>query len=293
MKKPSNIGLFANLDKPDALPVARDVIARLADCGVNAVVEEALAVQLKCTGVPLEQALRESDIMLVFGGDGTLLGVARESCANPLPLLGVKVGNFGFLASTMKRELPEMLDLLVRGEYEVSVRNALSCSITDAGGAVIHKAIAANEVYLARASSGHLLDINMVINEVSTMHYRGDAIIISTPSGSTGHSLSAGGPIVVPDVEAIVITPVCPHTLAGRPLVARSDDCLSFSISEPPEEKIHAIIDGQNDFRIPSGGKLNIRGDEYRFMLIKSPWRKYFDVLRSKFFLGGSEPVAN
>lgn len=289
MPPPGKIGIIANLDKPEAREVARQAARRIADLLIEPVVEAELADRIGLPGVPKASVMAESDLVLVLGGDGTLLSVAREFCRHPVPLLGVKLGNFGFLASAAVSELPEVLQLIALGNYSTSLRGALSCQVCDRDDRVVAESAAANDVYISRFSARRLLYVRMIVNERSAIEFRTDGIIISTPSGSTGHSLSAGGPIVVPDVEAMIITQVCPHTLAARPLVTRNDDVLRFQVRGQGDEAVVATVDGQINLEIPPEGSVLMRGDQYRFSLVKSPARSYFDVLRSKFYLGGAE----
>ena len=286
MQVPRRVGIIANLDKAEAEEVARLTVRQLRDLRLEPVLEEALAERLGLPGVPQAGVLAGSDLVLVLGGDGTLLSVAREHSKSPVPLLGVKLGNFGFLASAAVSELPEVLQLISVGNFATSNRSALACEVRDAEDGVLHETSAVNDVYLSRFSARRLVTLEMVVNRHSAIEYRTDGLIISTPSGSTGHSLAAGGPIVVPDVEGMIITPVCAHTLAARPLVTRSDDVLEFRVRGEDEENIVATVDGQMNFDVPHGGSVRIRGDKYRFVLIKSPRRTYYDVLRNKFHLG-------
>ncbi len=289
MQPPKTVGLIANLDKPEACEVAKSAVQRLADLGLTPLVETGLAERIRVPGRPEAEVVAGSQLVMVLGGDGTLLSVARSYCSRPVPLLGVKIGNFGFLASAAVSELPEILQRIAEGNYSTSSRAALACQVKDAADRVIHETAAVNDVYIARFSARRLLYVRLTVNRGSTIEFRTDGIIISTPSGSTGHSLSAGGPIVVPDVEAMIITQVCPHTLAARPLVTRSDDLLRFQVAGQGDEAVVATVDGQINLEIPTEGSVELRGDKYRFILVKSPRRTYFDVLRSKFYLGGLE----
>lgn len=284
---PKKVGIIANLDKPEAGEVGGAALRELHALGIETQVEAELAARLEVAGVPKAQILADCDMLVVLGGDGTLISVAREDCQHPIPILGVKLGNFGFLASAMVKELSESLQQLARGEYSVSRRNALSCDVEDAGGNPLAHHAVVNDVYLSRSLPGRLMALELSVNRTSPIHYRADGVIVATPSGSTGHSLSAGGPIVAPDVEAVIVTPLCPHTLAGRPLLIRSEDEFSLNVIEPDDESVLVIMDGQITIDLPPGGKVRIRGDRYHFLLVKSPHRTYFDVLRSRFFIGG------
>ncbi|MBE7560647.1 NAD(+)/NADH kinase [bacterium] len=287
MEPPRRIGLIANLDKPEACAVARDAVRLVAGLSLEPLVEEQLAARLGESGRPEPEVLNESDLIVVLGGDGTLLSVARAYCRRPVPLLGVKIGNFGFLASASVPELPEVLQHIANGDYSTSRRRALACQVRDKSDRLVAETAAVNDVYIARFSARRLLHVRMTVNGSSTIEFRTDGIIVSTPSGSTGHSLSAGGPIVVPDVDATIVTQVCPHTLAARPLVLRADDRLRFEVTGQGEETVVATVDGQLNLEVPPEGSVELCGDKYWFILVKSPRRTYFDVLRNKFYLGG------
>jgi NAD+ kinase len=221
------------------------------------------------------------DLLVTPGGDGTLLRGARLVAQHGVPVLGINLGHLGFLTGAAPAELEEALGRWFRGEYTLDARMALEVVPEDGDGggrarylalndAVLHKGGAARVIRLAVSSSGE---------EVGT--YSADGIILSTPTGSTAYSLSAGGPIVVPTVDCIVATPICPHTLGVRPLVLPADQVITLEVLTPSEELI-LTIDGQEHERLVPGQKVVVRRAPLPVRLVRFPGQTFFFTLRRK-----------
>lgn len=230
----------------------------------------------------------EADVILVLGGDGTILGVARQIAENPRPLMGINLGGFGFLTSSAPYELETALQSLLAGSCRVIERYLLEARVIRHNGAddeVVFTSYALNEALVTLAQPGRLLRIWVGEHEDTALTYRGDGLIVATPTGSTGHSLSAGGPILDPDLPALIITPVSPHSLFNRPLVIHGDSDLPLWFDEGTEQ-LRLILDGQIHTELLARDRIRIRRSQQTIPTLTLPDRNFTQVLRLKFNLG-------
>ncbi|MGR3303829.1 MAG: NAD(+)/NADH kinase [Candidatus Scalindua sp.] len=221
-----------------------------------------------------------ADLAFVFGGDGTILSASRKLNARQIPLIGVHLGKFGFLADLTSREVSDSLEKIFAGEYVISQRMMLTCKLIRSKQ-VINETLGLNDAVISRTSLSRLISIKLYINEKIVTTYSSDGLIVSTPAGSTAHSLSAGGPIVTPEMEAFIITPICPHTLSNRPLVISGDSKIEMEqISE--SKGVGLTVDGQIYFDVKVGDRIVIERAENKLQLIDIQTRTFYDVLREK-----------
>ena len=221
-----------------------------------------------------------ADIAFIFGGDGTILSASRKLNDKQIPLIGVHLGKFGFLAELTLREISNSLEKILAGEYVISQRMLLTCKVIRSKQ-VINETLGLNDAVISRTSMSRLISIKLYINEKIVTTYSSDGLIVSTPAGSTAHSLSAGGPIVAPDMEAFIITPICPHTLSNRPLVVSGDSKIEMEqISE--SKGLGLTVDGQIYFDIKVGDRIVVEKAENKLQLIDIQKRTFYDVLREK-----------
>ncbi|MBS1258888.1 MAG: NAD kinase [Candidatus Scalindua arabica] len=221
-----------------------------------------------------------ADLAFVFGGDGTILSASRRLNGKQIPLIGVHLGKFGFLADLTTREIGDSLEKIFAGEYVISQRMLLTCKVIRSKQ-VINETLGLNDAVISRTSLSRLISIKLYVNEKTVTTYSSDGLIVSTPSGSTAHSLSAGGPIVTPDMEAFLITPICPHTLSNRPLVVSGDSKIEMEqISE--SKGVGLTVDGQIYFDVKVGDRIVIEKAENKLQLIDIQTRTFYDVLREK-----------
>ena len=221
-----------------------------------------------------------ADLAFVFGGDGTILSASRRLNGKQIPLIGVHLGRFGFLADLTTREISDSLEKIFAGEYVISQRMLLTCKVIRSKQ-VINETLGLNDAVISRTSLSRLISIKLYVNEKTVTTYSSDGLIVSTPSGSTAHSLSAGGPIVTPDMEAFLITPICPHTLSNRPLVVSGDSKIEMeqiSVSKG----VGLTVDGQVYFDVKVGDRIVIEKAENKLQLIDIQTRTFYDVLREK-----------
>lgn len=227
-----------------------------------------------------EQLAEESQLLLVLGGDGTLLAAARQAASRGVPILPVNLGSLGFLTSFTSEELYPALEDTLAGRHSVSERVLLQTDLLrDAAKVETHLAL--NDAVINKGVLARMIDLELAIDGDFVCRYRADGLIVSTPTGSTAYSLSAGGPIVYPAVGAFLITPICPHMLTDRPLVVQ--DSSRIEISFPGNsDSVFLTIDGQTGIKLQPGDQIRVTKAGPRLKLIQPPRKSYFEILRSK-----------
>ena len=226
-----------------------------------------------------EMGSRSPGLALVLGGDGTLLSAARAVCSSGTLILGVNLGTLGFLTELALADLYPALEAIEKGEYMVDSRAMLSCSLVRASGAVATH-IALNDIVISKSAIARLNHFELFVDKEFVSSYRADAVIIATPTGSTAYSLGAGGPILKPDVDAFVITPVSPHGLTHRPVVVRDSVTIEIQI-ETGEEEAYMSVDGQVGMPVRDGDSVRCVRAEHAAKLLR--FRKtFFEVLSTK-----------
>ena len=226
------------------------------------------------------------EILVVLGGDGTLLGVARRfSKFINAPILGVNIGNLGFLSSTEINNLEEALNNIKNKEYRIENRMMLECSIDDVKEETLR---VLNDVVIARGTLSRIAEYKVYINNDFYTAFKGDGIIISTPVGSTAYSLSAGGPLITPDLEVIAIVPICAHTPSAKPIIINGNKDISI-VPDFGDEEIFITLDGQKSFKLNKGNVVNIKRCNDSFKVIVFHKNNYFTMLRKKIFRTAKE----
>jgi NAD+ kinase len=220
------------------------------------------------------------DLLIVLGGDGTLLSGARALGSKKVPILAVNLGGLGFLSSVTLEELYPVLETVLSGGYTLSERMVLDANIVRDGQRVDgHSGL--NDAVVTKTALARMLEFDLFIDGASVARYRADGLIVATPTGSTAYSLAAGGPIVHPRLDAMVVTPICPHMLTNRPLVIPDTACVEIDVAVG-EEPVYLTLDGQVGFRIEKRDRIVITQSTNRVWLVQPPRKNYFDVLRSK-----------
>ncbi len=227
-----------------------------------------------------EEIPEETEAVIVLGGDGTMIRAARRLCGRNTPMLGINTGTLGYLTAVEVRETERALRCLVRGEFHVENRMMLDIFYDgDYSDTVL------NEVAITRSGVSRLIQVAVSVNGVLLDVVAGDGILVSTPTGSTGYNLSAGGPIVKPEAELIMITPLCPHSLSSRPVIVAGEDEITLEVMQDKKAKdveVMATYDGREAMCLKAGEKIVIRKSKYQTKLIKLDERSFFEVLRSK-----------
>lgn len=245
--------------------------------------------QLQVVGVDsgngLDMAGLVADLVVVLGGDGAILRACRQMGANQLPILGVNLGRLGFLADVSPGEFREYFPRIQNREYQIVRHLMFECRHVRCAGTV-ETYLGLNEVVVSSGGSLRMIDVNLAINGEPVTTYSGDGVILSTPVGSTAHSLSAGGPILRQDLPAFVITPICPHTLTNRPLVDSSEGTFTLTVPHAPPGTM-LVIDGQIKLPIDPGDRIEVRQAPVRFQMAKLPCNSYYATLHRKLGWGG------
>jgi NAD+ kinase len=223
-----------------------------------------------------------ADLVIACGGDGTILAAARQVGAREIPVLGVNLGKLGFIAEVSPDEVEEAVREIVGGRYVVEDRLVLEATSPNRPGKVYH---AVNDMVIDRARSPRIIDLQTYIDGVYAVTYRGDGLIVSTPTGSTAYALSNGGPIVTPTSSVIGITPISPHTLSGRPHVIPDHCAIRIVVGERKEEVLFSA-DGQTEEFFAPPAELVIGKAPYVLRLVKRVGRSYFEMLRAKLYWG-------
>lgn len=276
------IGVVAKPKKPEAEPILRALAAWLRTRGCEAVLDREAAAIFPDAGPGLSRAevVAGADLVIVLGGDGTLLSVARLIGAREVPILGVNLGGLGFLTEITLDELLPTLEAVLRGEFDVSRRLTLTARVLR-GGDVIASHEALNDAVITKTALSRIVDLETHINGEYVATFRADGLIVSTPTGSTAYCLAAGGPIIYPTLPALVIIPICPHTLTNRPLVV-PDSALVEIAQGSTGEDVHLTVDGQVGVPLQPRDVVALRRSDRTIALIKAPKLNYFELLRTK-----------
>lgn len=222
----------------------------------------------------------EADLIVVLGGDGTMISTARLVGDGDALVLGINYGSLGYLTEFRIEEMFPALEAIFAGEYEIDRRVMLSVEHWRAEK-MIAKGRVLNDVVINKAALARIIEIDVSLNDLFVNSFRADGLIVSTPTGSTAYNLSAGGPIVYPSMNAIVVTPICPFTLTNRPIVV-PDDALIELILKKENEGVVLTLDGQKGYTLEANDRVQIRKSRTTFNIIQPPNRNYFDVLRNK-----------
>jgi NAD+ kinase len=275
------IGVVVKRGRAQAVDLARELVAWLHRHHRTALVEpEAAEAGIDATAVSKRAMLAQADLVVVLGGDGTLLSVARLMRDRPVPILGGNLGGLGFLTAITMDELFPMMQRLLAGDCAVDHRMTLDVTLRR-GDAVLSDSTVLNEAVITKGALGHIIDLETTVDGQELCVYKADGLIVTTPTGSTAYSLSAGGPIVHPSVGVIVLSPICPHMLTNRPLVLSDAATVSVTVRSADDDVMLAL-DGQEAQRLRSGDRVDIRKGRSSVPLVRSMSRTYFDVLRSK-----------
>ena len=274
------VGIISKPNSPAAANIVPALIEWLRGRGMAVRIDEQTAVYAGVPGIPRDEVPEGCDLVIVLGGDGTLLAAARAIGRRETPLFPVNVGSLGFLTAITIDELYPELERAFRGEHRIAKRRLLATEVVR-GGEVVAAYDALNDAVLTKAAIARMIDLDAHVDEQFVCAYKADGLIVSTPTGSTAYSLSAGGPIIFPSVPAICITPICPHMLTNRPVLVPETSVIRI-ISRTPGESVFLTIDGQVGNPILEGDTLVCRSSDYALLLVRPPHMMFFDVLRQK-----------
>ena len=287
MPEIKRIGIVLKPHQPDALKTICELIQWLSQRGIELVggpeiEREQVEHETGCSVTEVEPASLAAsvDLILVLGGDGTMISTARMIGDYEVPVLGVNYGGLGYLAEFRIEELYLGLESILSGNYRLDKRVMLHVDLErDESPIAVNRVL--NDVVINKSALARIVEIDVFLNQLFVNSFRADGLIISTPTGSTAYNLSAGGPVIFPSMNAIVITPICPFTLSNRPIVVPDDAIIELRL-KTDQEAVALTLDGQVGFPLKVDDRVVIRKSNTTFNLIQPSNRNYFDVLRDK-----------
>ncbi|WP_425061148.1 NAD kinase [Sporomusa carbonis] len=276
------VGLFPNTKKQNIATVLGWIVQYFKERNIRVVLPHDAALELNCSDLAekLECVKNEITFAITLGGDGTLLNTAREIASWGIPVCGVNLGNLGFLTEIEVPELSSALDRLVCGDYYIEERLMLDAVVIRQGNP-IYISPALNDIVVAKGGFSRMIKLKLFIDDELTAEYPADGLIIATSTGSTGYSLSSGGPIVNPKLKVIVITPICPHTLHARSLVISEHEEVKLRM-QATHNDIVLTVDGQAVYSLLPDDTVIVRRSPFRARFIKFTGKSYYEALRTK-----------
>ena len=275
-------GIISKPTKPEVASLAPRVAEWLRRHGYQLYVDPETSAYLPSLPVLQreEMAEKKPDFVLVFGGDGTMLAAARAVAQAGVPILGVNLGSLGFLTEVPVEELYDTLEAVVKNRVTVEHRSMIHCHLMRNGKRIAHYD-AMNDAVVAKSAMARIVEFEVKVHSEAVATYRADGLIVATPTGSTAYSLAAGGPIVAPDVNAFVITPISPHMLTHRPVVVNDRNQVQVLVKSVQEEA-YLTVDGQVGIPVLDGDVLTCQRSARQVSLLRHPKRTFFEVLRMK-----------
>ncbi|MCE5281465.1 MAG: NAD(+)/NADH kinase [Deltaproteobacteria bacterium] len=281
------VGIIANISKEKSPACTASLRDWMAARGLEVYLEEGIAAKIGASpGVDRKKLGSLVDLLVVFGGDGTMLRTARLVRDRDVPIVGINLGGFGYLTEVNLGEMYSALDVILAGDFQVEKRMMLDVEVSG-GEEAFREGTVLNDVVINRGSLSRIVELETAVDGKYLTTFKADGLIISTPTGSTAYSLSAGGPIVFPELNAVVINPICPHTLTNRPILLPGNSVIRVTLWTA-EEGATLTLDGQVSFNVKSGDTMTIRQSGHVTTLVSSPHRSYMEILRTKLGWVGS-----
>ncbi len=275
------VGIISKPDVEAAAGLVPKLIAWLTQRGLTVRYDEETAAYAGTReGLPRTEVAADADLVIVLGGDGTLLSAARAIDGREVPLFPVNLGGLGFLTAITVDELYPELERALRGEHRVGKRKLLHCELIRSER-VVGQYEALNDVVITKSAIARIVDLDAHVDHMFVCRYKADGLIVATPTGSTAYSLSAGGPIIFPSVAAICMTPICPHMLTNRPVIVPDTSVIRI-ICQAEDDSAFLTIDGQIGEPLKKGDQIACRSSQHTLMLVRPPRMLFFDVLRQK-----------
>jgi len=289
MAKIKSVGITFNPKRLRIGDIVSEIVEALAAKSIKAIIPESLPDVAGVDSRNLRKGdLKDSQMIITLGGDGTLLRLAREIYPAEIPILGVNIGTLGFLAQVSRDAVLEALDRVLAGDFHVRERMLIEVHLLRNGEEIFHE-YGLNEMVISKEALSRIINLSVSVNDIFTCKYRSDGVIISTPTGSTAHNLSAGGPIVHPEVSAMIMVPICAHTLTNRPLVIPGESSVEVKLLKGKgDEGAFLTVDGSIGHPLYFDDVIRIRRAPKTLHMIMNPEIDYFQILRTKLKWGGS-----
>jgi NAD+ kinase len=282
------VGIVVKRDRAEALELGTTLTRWLRERRKKVLAEPAAAQVMGAEPVSREDLAHHADLIVVLGGDGTLLGIARKVGRRETPILGINLGGLGFLTEASINEARQALERVLDGDYETDRRITLEAEVCRGAGRsaeVVKHFLAVNDAVFNKGPLGRMMQLDVTAEGQRFCEYRADGLIVSTPTGSTAYALSAGGPIVYPSLGVLVLAPICPHTLSNRPVVLPDSFEIEVHVKSPDHDSTMLSIDGQESAQLSEDEYVRIRRGRYAVVLIRSP-HPYFEIWRDKLHWG-------
>jgi NAD+ kinase len=279
------VGLCLKRDQPQLGEVVAEIQKWLLGRGVEVLLDEEAGRAIGQSGMLVGELARKVDVMVVLGGDGTLLAVARAIADQLVPTFGVNLGTLGFLAEISQGEVFETLEMLLDNRLVVELRMRLDVRV-ERQGRELGRFLALNDAVIAKTALSRMIDLQTSADGTEVTTYHGDGLIAATPTGSSAYSLSAGGPLLLPGIHAIVLTPICPHVLTQRPIVLPQSSQVEVHVFDTRGGEVHLTVDGQVGRQLEQGDRVLLRAADRAFQMLVTPGRNRFEVMRDKLSWG-------
>ena len=276
------VALWGRLGERSVTEPAQQVLSQLRQRGITvlaAITSDPARELTGATHVDEREAAARADLVIAIGGDGTMLHAARNVAGRDVPLVGINRGRLGFLTDVSPEQLRDALDAILEGNYLAEPRLTLEARV---GKQKASAMFALNDIVLQKGDTGRLLDFTTEVDDVYVNTHRGDGLIVATPTGSTAYALSCSGPIIQPNVDALVLVPICPHTLSDRPLVLPSSSEIRVTLDNAGGSEAHVVCDGESLARMSEGDVLTVTLAKQPVTLLHPREYNYYELLRSK-----------
>src|ERR1044071_9158904 len=281
------VGVLVKPNQPEALQTICRLVEWCSGRGIKVaggprLRREEIESETGCSVESLahDELVKAADLFVVLGGDGTMIGAARLIGDAEKPVVGVNFGTLGYLADFTVEDMIPTLEFVLAGDYTIDRRLMLAATVERNGERMMHDRVL-NDVVISKSALARIIEIETHVDQKFVNRFRADGLIISTPTGSTAYNLSAGGPVIYPSMNAVCITPICPHTLSNRPLVV-PDDAEFELVLKTQREEVALTLDGQVGMPLEYDDRVTVRKSRTGFRLIQAHTRNYFDVLRNK-----------
>lgn len=279
------VGIVGKTDNVEVPVLAESLLKKFSSRNIDVILEDKFSKLVSHNSfTKLKTIHKKADILMVLGGDGTFLGASRAIAGSDIPIVGINMGGLGFLTEVTKDEALDLSELIINEKYEIEKRDMISATVMRKNR-ILSRHDVLNDVVINRGIGSRIVDLSICIDGDQITRFKADGLILSTPTGSTAYSLSAGGPIVYPTLPLMIVTPICPHTLTNRPLVISNNRVIEVK-SFHESTGLQVTLDGQINIDLKNGDMIKVTKSTNSVNFIKSPFKDYFTILKTKLMWG-------